>query len=293
MSNFYDFMDWFRGLTGQMPTVKIKDIIEILLIAFVIYQLIKWLRGTRAWVLFKGIIVILVIAVIAMVFELNTILWILSNTISVGIIAILIIFQPELRRALESLGRRNFIADFILNDDGGVNVQMNNDIIEEIVYATEEMSKTKTGALIVIEKEIHLTEHQNTGITIDAVVSSQLLMNIFEHNTPLHDGAVILRDNRVVAATCYLPLSDNMSLSKELGTRHRAAVGISEVSDCIVVIVSEETGYISLATGGNIIRNVNREYLMNKLGAKAVPKTEFRPLSILKGRRQNDRKTNE
>lgn len=292
MNNYYDFMDWLRNLSGQMPTIKFKDIIEIVLIAFVIYQLIKWLRGTRAWVLFKGIIVILVIAAIAMLFELNTILWILSNTISVGIIAILIIFQPELRRALESLGRRNFLADFLLSDDSTTSIMIKNETIEEIVYATEEMSKTKTGALIVIEMDMKLEEAQSTGIAIDAIVTSQLLMNIFEHNTPLHDGAVIVRDNRVVAATCYLPLSDNMSLSKELGTRHRAAVGISEFSDCMVVIVSEETGYISLATGGNIIRNVNREYLMNKLGAKPVVRNEFRPLRILKGRRRDDRKDN-
>lgn len=292
MNNYYDFMDWLRNLSSQMPTIKFKDIIEIVLIAFVIYQLIKWLRGTRAWVLFKGIIVILALAAIAMLFELNTILWILSNTISVGIIAILIIFQPELRRALESLGRRNFLTEFLLNDDSTASLILKNETIEEIVYATEEMSKTKTGALIVIEKDMKLEEARSTGIAIDAIVTSQLLMNIFEHNTPLHDGAVIVRDNRVIAATCYLPLSDNMSLSKELGTRHRAAVGISEFSDCMVVIVSEETGYVSLATGGNIIRNVNREYLMNKLGAKPIAKNEFRPLKILKGRRQNDRKDN-
>lgn len=291
--NYYNFSDWLKSLVGQMPIINIKDIIEILLIAFVIYQLIKWLRGTRAWVLFKGIVVILAIAVVAMVFELKTILWILSNTINVGIIAILIIFQPELRRALETLGRRNLFTSFLLTDEGAESIQATNECIEEIVYATEEMSKTKTGALIVIEKDIKLTEHQNTGIPIDSVISSQLLMNIFEHNTPLHDGAVIVRNNRIVAATCYLPLSDNMNLSKELGTRHRAAVGITEVSDCMVIIVSEENGYISLATAGNVIRNVNREYLMNKLGAKATNRNEFRPLKLLKGRRHNVKKDNE
>jgi diadenylate cyclase len=275
-----------------MPKIQIKDIVEILLIAFVIYQLITWVRGTRAWVLVKGIFVILVIAVLAMIFRLNTILWILENTISVGIIAILIIFQPELRRALESLGRRNFITEFILSEDQDLSLHMNHQSVEEIIIAVEEMSKTKTGALIVIEKDIKLFEHQNTGIPIDAVVTSQLVINIFEHNTPLHDGALIVRDDRIVAATCYLPLSDNMSLSKELGTRHRAAVGITEVSDCMVIIVSEETGNISLATGGNIIRNVNRDYLLNKLGGDASKKAEFKPLRLWKGRRQNDRKDN-
>ncbi len=290
LNNFANIFEWFAGLTNQMPTIKLKDIVEIFLIAFVIYQLIKWLRGTRAWVLFKGILVILMISVVAMFFELNTILWILSNTINVGIIAILIIFQPELRRALESLGRRNFLYN-ILNQDGQASMlHMDHSSVEEIIYAVEEMSKTKTGALIVIEKDIRLTEHEATGIPIDAVVTSQIMMNIFEHNTPLHDGAIIIRDDRVVAATCYLPLSDNMSLSKELGTRHRAAVGISEVSDCMVIIVSEENGYISLATGGNIIRNINREYLFNKLGGNPVRKNEFRPLKLWKGRKQNDRK---
>lgn len=292
MNTYVNIFDWFSQVVNQMPSIRTRDVIEIMIIAFVIYQLIKWLRGTRAWVLFKGILVILLIAVLAMVFELNTILWILSNTINVGIIAILIIFQPELRRALESLGRRNFLTNMILSDGEKLNNHLDNGTIEEIVYAVEEMAKTKTGALIVVEKDILLNEHEATGIAIDAVVSSQLLMNIFEHNTPLHDGAVIIRDNRVVAATCYLPLSDNMSLSKELGTRHRAAVGISEVSDCLVIIVSEETGHISMATSGNIIRHVGREYLVNKLGGNQTTKNDFRPLRLWKGRKQNDRKNN-
>ncbi|PKM57096.1 MAG: TIGR00159 family protein [Firmicutes bacterium HGW-Firmicutes-3] len=266
MNAFNDFFSWFGNITNQIPTIQIKDIIEILIIAFVNYQLIKWVRGTRAWVLFKGVFVILVIAAIAIIFELNTIIWILSNTINVGIIAFLIIFQPELRRALESLGRRNFITELILSEDHDRSLHMNHESAEEIVAAVEEMSKTKTGALIVVEKDVKLYDYETSGIIIDAVVTSQLIINIFEHNTPLHDGAMIVRDDRIVAATCYLPLSDNMSLSKELGTRHRAAVGISEVADCMVVVVSEETGFISLATGGNIIRNVNKEYLMNKLG---------------------------
>jgi diadenylate cyclase len=290
---FNDFFSWFGNITNQIPTIQIKDIIEILIIAFVNYQLIKWVRGTRAWVLFKGVFVILVIAAIAIIFELNTIIWILSNTINVGIIAFLIIFQPELRRALESLGRRNFITELILSEDHDRSLHMNHESAEEIVAAVEEMSKTKTGALIVVEKDVKLYDYETSGIIIDAVVTSQLIINIFEHNTPLHDGAMIVRDDRIVAATCYLPLSDNMSLSKELGTRHRAAVGISEVADCMVVVVSEETGFISLATGGNIIRNVNKEYLMNKLGGDNSKKVGFRPLQLWKGRRQNDRKNQE
>lgn len=291
MNGYDEILEWFNKVSGQMPTIVPKDIIEIVLIAMVIYQIIRWLQGTRAWVLFKGILVILAVAVLATIFEFTTILFIITNAINVGIIAILIIFQPELRRALESLGRGNLFYNILNQDNEDMNYHMNLTMVEEIVYAVEEMGKTKTGALVVIEKDILLNEHAATGIPVDAVISSQLLMNIFEHNTPLHDGAVIVRNGRIVAATCYLPLSDNMSLSKELGTRHRAAVGISEVSDCMVVIVSEETGHVSLATGGNIIRNVNREYLFNKLGGTPARRNDFRPLDLLKGRKRNDKKT--
>jgi len=286
MNPFQKITDWLSRLTSQMPNIQIKDILEIILIAIVIYQLIKWLRGTRAWVLFKGIIVILIITLIAMIFELNTILWILSNTINVGIIAIIIIFQPELRRALESLGRRNFLTELLLLESQNINLQLSGESVERIIYAVEEMAKTKTGALIVLEKEIRLEVQEASGIPVDAVITSQMLMNIFEHNTPLHDGAVIIRANRIVAATCYLPLSDNMNLSKQLGTRHRAAIGITEVSDCMVITVSEETGYISLATGGMINRNISREELLEKMGIGKARKSEFRPLKILKGRRR-------
>ena len=290
LAGYATFLDWLADAASQMPSINAKDILEIVLIAIAIYQVIRWLRGTRAWVLFKGISVIFIVALLAMVFRLNTILFIITNTINVGLIAVLIIFQPELRKALESLGRGNIFYNILTSDsDDGNQFHMDHNSVEEIIYACEEMGKTKTGALIVIEKDILLTEHEVTGIPIDAVISSQLIMNIFEHNTPLHDGAIIVRNNRVIAATCYLPLSDNMSLSKELGTRHRAAVGITEVSDCMVVIVSEETGFISLAIGGNIIRNVNREYLFTKLEGAPVRRNDFRPLNLLKGRRRNDK----
>ncbi len=292
MDGYSTIFEWLAGVANQMPNIHPRDIIEIIIIATVVYQVVRWLQGTRAWVLFKGILVIFAITVAAMILRFNAILWILSNTINVGIIAVLIIFQPELRRALESLGRSNLLASIISSDPDQQNLHMQHDSVEEIVYAVEEMSKTKTGALIVIEKDILLGEHETTGIPVDALISSQLIMNIFEHNTPLHDGAIIIRNDRVVAATCYLPLSDNMSLSKELGTRHRAAVGITEVSDCMVVIVSEENGFVSLATGGNIIRNVNREYLFNKLGGAPTRRNDFRPLDLLKGRRKHDDKTN-
>lgn len=292
MNSFSELWD-IVTLQFQLPIIRIKDIIEIAIIASVIYQLIKWVRGTRAWMLFKGIIVLLIISVIAMIFELKTILWIFANTINVGIIALLIVFQPELRRALEQLGRRNFFASIITFDEQkDKKERISIESIEALLKAVEEMSKLKTGALIVVEQDIKLYEYERTGIPIDAIISSQLLMNIFEHNTPLHDGAIIVRGNRVIAATCYLPLSDNMSLSKELGTRHRAAVGITEVSDSIVIIVSEETGKVSMAVNGNLIRNVDSEYLRNKLVIVQKKIVSVKKFKLWKGRPKHARKTN-
>lgn len=292
LTSFDSILQLFERAAIEMPLINIKDIIEILMIAFVIYQLVKWVRGTRAWMLFKGILVILVISAIAMIFELNTILWIFANTINVSIIALIVVFQPELRRALEQLGRRNFIAAFLSGEEKTIKQKISAPVAHELITALEEMSKVKTGALIVLEGDVRLNDHANTGIAIDSLISSQLVINIFEHNTPLHDGALIIREDRIVAATCYLPLSDNMSLSKELGTRHRAAVGITEVSDAWVLIVSEETGYISMAIGGNIIRNVDREYLQNKLFSGNSGQAQLRRLRIWKGRAKNDKKNN-
>jgi diadenylate cyclase len=222
-----------------------------------------------------------------MILELNTITFIFVKTINTGIIALLIVFQPELRSALEQLGRRNFFSTFLIfEEQKDKKEKISLKAIEEIVIAVEEMAKFKTGALIVVEKEVKLGEYERTGIPLNAIITSQLLINIFEHNTPLHDGAIIIRNNRIVSATCYLPLSDNMSLSKELGTRHRAAVGISEVSDCIVIIVSEETGNVSMALGGNIIRNVDSDYLKNKLVYQKKT-ADIKKFIIWKGRQRN------
>lgn len=273
-----------------MPLINIKDIIEIVIIAFAIYQLVKWIRGTRAWMLFKGIMVILLISGIAMIFELNTILWIFENTINVSIIALIVVFHPELRRALEQLGGRNFIKGILASEDMKVEQRISEPMAYELISAVEAMSKVKTGALIVIEGDIRLTEHEGTGIAIDSKISSQLIVNIFEHNTPLHDGAIMIREDRIVAATCYLPLSDNMSLSKELGTRHRAAVGITEVSDAWVITVSEETGKVSMAIGGNIIRNVDRTYLISKLIDGVKKPQETNVLKIWKGKQKHAEK---
>lgn len=180
--------------------------------------------------------------------------------------AVVIIFQPELRRALEKLGEKQFVPNMVALDKRGKdNVRFSQKTIDGIVEASFAMGAVKTGALIVVEQAIMLTEYESTGIALDCIVSPQVLINIFEHNTPLHDGAIIVRGDRIVSATCYLPLSDNMGISKELGTRHRAAVGMSEVSDALIVTVSEETGYVSVAMGGQLVRNVTPEYLKKRL----------------------------
>ena len=242
------------------------DIVEILIIAFLLYHILVWFKTTRAWTLFKGILVILVFILLAAIFQMNTILWIADKTINVGIIAILVIFQPEMRKALEQLGRKRFISTLFSFDNGKNTVERYSErTVNEMVKACYEMGKVKTGALIVIENDVQLGEYERTGIELDSILSSQLLINIFEHNTPLHDGAVIVRGNRVVAATCYLPLSDNMELSKQLGTRHRAGVGISEATDSLTIIVSEETGRVSVAYGGKLTRNVDADMLREKM----------------------------
>ena len=248
------------------PNVEFSDIAEILIIAFFLYHIILWMKTSRAWTLLKGILVIIIFALIAYLCKFTTILWIAGKTINVALIAVVVIFQPELRKALEQLGNKRYLAGLLQFDDLKDKKEIFSDrTIDELVKASYEMAKHKTGALIVIEQEINLQDHINTGIDIDAFVSNQLLINIFEHNTPLHDGAVIIRGNRIVSATCYLPLSDNMDLSKELGTRHRAGAGISEATDAFVIIVSEETGKVSIAHNGQLVRNVDGEYLRNKL----------------------------
>lgn len=249
----------------SFPKVTIVDILEILIIAFAIYHITSWVKKTRAWTLVKGILVLLIAYLIAYLLNMSVILWVFEKTLGIGITVLVIVFQPELRKALEDLGQKTMVKAIIPFDENKDNVRFSDRTINEIVRATEEMAKAKTGALIIMEREILLNEYERTGINIDSAISSQLLINIFEHNTPLHDGAVILRGDRIVAATCYLPLSDNMGLSKELGTRHRAAVGISEVSDSLTVIVSEETGKISIATAGKLLRNIDGDLLRKNL----------------------------
>lgn len=277
-----------------IPKVGVTDMVEIVIIAALIYEIMIWIKNTRAWTLFKGIVILIVFVLLAAIFNLNTILWIADKTLNVGIIAAIIVFQPELRRALEQLGRKNFINNiFTFDDSKNTNERFSDRTITELVKATYELAKHKTGALIVIEKEISLTEYERTGIAIDSEISNQLLINIFEHNTPLHDGAVIIRGDRIVAATCYLPLSDNMELSKELGTRHRAGVGISENTDSFTIIVSEETGKVSVAEGGKLIRNVDGENLKSELVTLQNKTVDSKRFKIWKGRKHNEKDINE
>lgn len=260
--------EWATTYLSRIPgSVRLVDIIEILLITFLVYHILVWIKNTRAWSLLKGIIVIAVFILMAAYFEMTTILWIVRNAFSVAVTAVVVILQPELRKALEELGRKNIISSIIPFETMRVAEEgrFSDKTINEIAKACVEMGKVKTGALIVVEQNQSLSEYERTGIDVDGIVSSQLIINIFEHNTPLHDGAVIVRGNRIVSATCYLPLSDNMALSKELGTRHRAGVGISEVTDSMTVIVSEETGKISVAYDGKLERNLDGERLKEKL----------------------------
>lgn len=280
-----DYLVWL-----SLPRITIIDIFEILLIAFAVYHIIIWVKDTRAWMLVKGIVVLAIICLIAVIFEMNVVLWIFKNTIGVGIMALVIIFQPELRNALEQLGRKSLVKTFTPFDDPrGKAERYTEKVITSIVKAVFEMAKVRTGALIVIEQDIKLKEIERTGIRIDSEISSQLLINIFEHNTPLHDGAVILRENRIIAATCYLPLSDNMELSKDLGTRHRAALGISEVSDALTIIISEETGIVSFAYQGKLKRGMDADSLTEQLTALSLHKMEGDKNKWWKGWKKNEK----
>lgn len=257
---FRTYFDWF-----YIPAITISDLIEITIIAVIVYHVMKWFRQNRAWTLFKGILVLLAFGAVALLFQFNTILWILENTINVGIIAVIIIFQPEFRRALEQLGRGSYVVSLFSTEEEKGSKRLEKKMLNEISKAVYAMSEVKTGALIVLEQEVRLGDYERTGIDVDAIVSSQLLLNIFEHNTPLHDGAVLVRNGRVASATCYLPLSDNLDINKSLGTRHRAAIGVSEVSDSITIVVSEETGAVSLAYNGTLVRNITKEQFVSKI----------------------------
>ncbi len=281
------------ALSGwYFPEVRITDIVEVLILTFLIYHIMVWIRNTKAWMLLKGIFVLAGFILIAAIFKMHTILYIAKNSVTVMATIAIVVFQPELRRALEKLGEKQFLPAMVPFETGREKARFSEETRESMIDAAYAMGKVKTGALIVVEQAIRLTEYESTGIQMDCLVSSQVLINIFEHNTPLHDGAIIVRGDRIVSATCYLPLSDNMRISKSLGTRHRAALGMSEVSDALIIVVSEETGAVSVAQGGMLSRNITEKELREKPSSIQDRRVERSRLAALwKGRRKNEKKT--
>lgn len=278
--------EYTKNFSSYRTTMDFGDVAEILIIAVLLYYTLVWMKTTRAWILLKGLIVILVFLLLAYFFRMTTILWMAQNVLGFAVTALIVVLQPELRKALEELGKKNIISSVLPFDNSHrVNEEFSEKTINEITKACVEMGKVRTGALIVIEQKVSLRDYERTGIDVDGIVTSQLLINIFEHNTPLHDGAVIIQGNRVVSATCYLPLSDNLGLSKELGTRHRAGVGISEITDSLTIIVSEETGKISVAYEGELERNLDADSLRDRMHKILNnPVEEHKNLRIWKGR---------
>lgn len=286
-------MEFYNNFISFIRTVQISDIVDILIVAVAVYYLIKHFRNTRVAQLLKGIAIIFIITFLAEWLNLNVISFILESTMQVGFIALIIIFQPELRRGLEHMGRSKFGKWFSVEKDDQT------DVIAEVCKAAKNLSTTHTGALIVFEREMVLADLLTGGTLIGASVTSELLENIFVPNTPLHDGAVVIRDNKIYQASCVLPLSSNKDLSNELGTRHRAALGISEQSDCISLVVSEETGKISVMQNGNMIRNLSEESLHKLLTKLLSPKEDvssnvkknldfIKSLTLEKKKKQND-----
>ena len=258
--------NYFLWLRMPSITIRITDILEIIILSVLVYSVLVWIKRSRAWTLLKGMLLIGFFVALMYLLRMDTLTFIISRGINIIIMAAIIIFQPELRRVLEQLGEKSFFSG-LLPASTEVVERFSDRTVNEIVRATIEMAKVKTGALIVLEQNESLEGYEKTGIALDAVVSSQLLINIFEHNTPLHDGAVLVRGDKIVSATCYLPLSDNQTLGKELGTRHRAAVGISEVTDSLTIVVSEQTGNISIAKKGVLTRNITEDILRIQLTA--------------------------
>ena len=250
-----------KSWVSLLPPIGYTNILEIIILAVLVYEFLLWIKNTKAWELLKGLVVIAAFITVAAILHLTTIMWLIERISTAAIIATVVIFQPELRKALEQLGSRNFISNLI-PDDGIDDASVAT--INEIIRATFEMAKKKTGALIVIQQNQPLKEIEETGIRINGIVSAALLINIFEKNTPLHDGAVTIVGDKVTAATCYLPLSDT-DISKDFGTRHRAALGMSETSDAVTIVVSEETGRVSVAVNGKLCRAQDAEALRSML----------------------------
>ena len=268
--NFYrdNILSYIKSLQ-ENPFELITLIIDLAIVIFLIYYFLKIVKGSRAWQLIKGIVLLIVITWLSGLFNLKILNWILTGIMNLGVIAIIVIFQPELRRGLEQLGTNKFAKFFGIDKDLATKTKED---IYKIVIAATELSKTKTGALIVIERDIKIQDIISSGIPMNADVSPQLLVNIFEPKTPLHDGAVVISNNKIAAAACVLPLADDKDIAKELGTRHRAAIGISKESDSIVVVVSEETGKISVAKDGTLIADLREDSLKKILITNVVTK---------------------
>ena len=271
-----------QELLGIILNIRIRDVADIAIVAFVFYKLYMLIRETRAEQLIKGIIVLLFATQMSEWLQLHVTNWILRNTMTVGLIALLIVFQPELRRALEYIGRTKFLTKSIID----IEHEELNIVADEIAEAVASLSRQKIGGLIVLEKETGLNEVVETGTVINGKVSRGLLINIFMPNTPLHDGALVIRKSQILAAGCFLPLTENTNLSKELGTRHRAGLGITERSDSIVIIVSEETGAISVAENGKLTRFLDIKTLRVRLINSFIdpePKKQWQFLKFKRG----------
>ncbi|MCL2286984.1 MAG: diadenylate cyclase CdaA [Firmicutes bacterium] len=268
--------DWLVEITNLPPLVMhpfgFFQMLDVLILFTVLYLILKWIKRTQAWVLLKGIVFIAVVAILAELFSLVAVQWIVRHTIGMGLVVVVILFQPELRKVLEQLGRGQYL--FPLKNETEQKVYSAAHTIDEIIVAVRTMSNGQTGALIVLEQNIDLSEHEENGVPLDAQVSAQLLLTIFDKNAPLHDGAVIIRNNRISSASCILPLSAE-HIDSALGTRHRAAIGITEVADARVVIVSEETGIVSIAIGGEIQRDVTEKQIRDLLMWGEPVKTRF------------------
>ena len=277
MEGFSINTDFWNNITGYVtdimanPFKLIIFILDILIVGYIAYKFIKSARNSRVWQLLKGIVLIIFVTILSGIFEFRILNWFLTIFTTYGVIALIVIFQPELRRMLEQLGTNKFTKFFGIGLEKNLETKTKEDIYK-VVIAAKELSNTKTGGLIVLERDIQLDDIMDTGVRLDADVSPQLIVNLFVPKTPLHDGAIIISKNKITAAACILPLSDDKSITKGLGTRHRAALGISRETDAIAVVISEETGKISLAKDGNLIIDLKEEALKNILIKNLVTK---------------------
>ena len=278
-------MKFLDNFITSLMLIRVTDIVDIAIIAYVVYKLFSILKDTRAEQVLKGLIFVLIFASIADMLNINTVSWVMNQFLTVSLVFIIVVFQPELRRALEYIGRSRFFTKSFVE----IKDETLSQVVEEIIEAVASLSRQKIGALIVIERKTGLSEVAETGTKIEGQVSSDLLINIFIPNTPLHDGAVIIKEDMIKAAGCFLPLTDNMSLSKDLGTRHRAALGISEKSDGLAIVVSEETGAISIAENGSLARYLDIKTLEQILLDMYKPK-DSKQSFITKWRRKNEQR---